>query len=152
MGRERGIRISADTLESSRELRLCGQKGVQVPGPVQKLQGRLWENSGSRIPEEQGPGTIEVQCVHKQNGEGPRSYLWTSNTIALRPEIKCCRTEVGGGEARYLWGWQPYKGEGALPRGKRERLRGKGEVHTDIVFAALVEKPYRLTCSPHSRS
>lgn len=84
----RGIGVSADTLESSWALRLCGQKGDQVPGSVQKLQGRIWENSGSRITEEQGPGTVEVRCFYERNGEVPGSYFWTNSTIALRTRDK----------------------------------------------------------------
>lgn len=48
----------------------------------------------------------------------------------MRPEITYCRTKVGWGEARYLCE------EVAFQRGRGE---GWGAVHTDIVFAALVE-------------
>lgn len=50
------------------------------------------------------------------------------------------------GEARFLWGGLGSRTEGA---GRSGREGSEREASIGTVFAALVEKPYRPTLSPH---
>lgn len=63
----------------------AGLKGDQVPGSAGHGRGKYWENSGSRIVEQQEPGTAEIQCVHEKNGDVLGSCFWTSSTLAVNP-------------------------------------------------------------------
>ena len=61
------------TLESSQEAKaLEGRREIRFPDPQRSCRERYRENSGSRISEEQGPGTVGVQDVHEWNGGSSR--------------------------------------------------------------------------------
>lgn len=71
-----------------REIRFLAHQG--------SCRGKCWGNYGSRIGKEQGPGTVEVRCVHEWDEGVIGSCFWTSSTVAFSPWNKALKKGEGG--------------------------------------------------------